>query len=441
MSNKKSPYLILLEQGSHTWNRWVQTLQSKNIIDVLDLPDRFSKLSPLSPIEQNQLAELLSVNTVCELDKEIIIEGELDEMCLEGYIFPYKLHFKNCALKNSFYIHNSFFLEGLSFIDIEFKKTFSLRGLSISKEFEIKSSIMPDQSAILDCTIKSIASITENDFNEAIIYGCDFEETFSSEKNVFSSYLLIKECSFNADAVFNKCEYNENSEFHNCVFNDDLNFLENTFIGNSSFINSKMLGSTRFDGSSFVYPPRFHNAEIHQDTSFLNSIFYSQGMKSELMPYFDQVRAWCTLKTSMNKMQNHSKELMFFSFEKDCVRKVLWMDRNYIKWFFLLLYKITTDYGRSVGRPIIFFLLLIPLFAFVYKKITCNRQVEFIDSLQLSISNSFPFIPSGKIYISQYIKMTDTGLAFQIISGFQNILSIVLLFVIALAVKNFFSIK
>lgn len=162
---------------------------------------------------------------------------------------------------------------------------------------------------------------------------------------------------------------------------DQNSFLGARFLGEANFENRKFRGRTDFsnvgerqrvvrdkngivifdaqgtlsweahpDQGQFSVPPKFHGCELHQDTSFDAAEFPKPSGDDSA------ARAYRTLKLAFSKQQAIREEQRFFRLEIEEETLL----KTGLEGLLFKAYKIFSDYGFSVTRPM-FYLILLPL--------------------------------------------------------------------------------
>lgn len=191
----------------------------------------------------------------------------------------------------------------------------------------------------------------------------------------------------------------------------------------------------------FSVAPNFHGCELNQDTSFDGVIFpKAQGTEKS-------ARAYRTLKLAFSKQQAVKEEQRFFKLEMDEEAKIAFSFRKKYPWIgqrpLFLIYKGISDYGYSVGRPLILLILSLIIFSTIYSyyddvcfffefKKTCSLNT---DAMLYGIIQILPLLGLAK---KDFLDELNIPILFII---FQKIISYPLLFLIGLALRNAFRIK
>ena len=195
--------------------------------------------------------------------------------------------------------------------------------------------------------------------------------------------------------------------------------------------------------TTFAQVPEFHGCEFNQDTSFEGAKF-PQPTGSE-----EAARAYRTLKLAFSKQQAIREEQRFFrlEMEEETLRE------TGLKRVLFKAYKFCSDYGFSVVRPLVYggvlVLALTALYGFLSWLGQCGVSLQACHFapqwLEFSLLQTLPlpgldklvedaskvFWPSGAWW----------GLALSVLVVFHKTISLAVLFLVGLAIRNLFKLK
>lgn len=219
------------------------------------------------------------------------------------------------------------------------------------------------------------------------------------------------------------------------------------------FENRHVSGATNLRGARFHIPPRFHGATLHQETDFKGADF-SAGVGHPSAEH-----AFRTLKLAMSQHQSHEEELLFFGLEMQA--RALHEPSKAVRAVYAL-YGLTSNYGHSVRRPLKF---LVYLFAFslvataaiveLPAVVDCARGAsrciwssERASKIAaLVAAQSIPFAPALKEAAADARKeLLDQpsvwqSSAFLALATVQASISVMLLFLVGLGLRNRFRLR
>lgn len=222
-----------------------------------------------------------------------------------------------------------------------------------------------------------------------------------------------------------------------------VSFENCEFQGLADFENRQFTGSTSFAGTKFLITPRFYGCELHENTSF-EGTFFPQPTGSE-----ESARVYRTLKLAFSKQQAIREEQRFFKLEME---EETLRETGINRWLFGA-YKLFSDYGFSVTRPLLYGSVAVVALSLVYGLLSwlgqcglsvgaCHFAPQWLEfSLlqtlplpgldKLSEAASKAFWPQGAWW--------SFGLSALVI--LHKTLSLAVLFLIGLALRNLFKLK
>lgn len=217
-----------------------------------------------------------------------------------------------------------------------------------------------------DCTNFDHAVFTGNtQFNR-----CRFGKSTSFRGAVFQKSVSFHEATFEDRASFVR------AQFHDKVTFDGTEFKGAVFFGKSKFPSSPMNSVNAFRATRFRELAGFDNIDIHYFAAFNEARFYNgvmlrspsdskseelwyRGLKPDhLVPdgheaYFAALEGGCrVLKQEMEKIADRSREQRYFRYELIARRHR--PDINLMEKWVSHIYGLTSDYGHSIGRPLLY---------------------------------------------------------------------------------------
>ncbi|HEX4889934.1 MAG TPA: pentapeptide repeat-containing protein, partial [Alphaproteobacteria bacterium] len=138
---------------------------------------------------------------------------------------------------------------------------------------------------------------------------------------------------------------------------EGVNFSNAIFTGTCAFDNRSFGSDVNFNGATFEDLAEFHGCEFHPGMSFHQTKFLKTkedklNTKKENDDATERLeRSYRTLKLEMEKLRARNEEADFFALEMECRRQRGSVPR--FERFAATVYKIFSDYGRSIARPLI----------------------------------------------------------------------------------------
>jgi len=318
------------------------------------------------------------------------------------------------------------------------------------RKLESERSVFPPE-----CVIFKETKFTEKaDFTRAV-----FSEDATFELAIFRKEAQFTKATFEAKAEFTSAEFNGPTIFTSIKFEEDSIFHSTIFDHAIDFRNTKFKSTTDFTNTYFKTVPQFQGSELHVDTiwdknpdlwpkppDYINDP-KEKDKEKQKTDSADQAetaeRIWSSLKFQMSRLMRHDDELFFFAKELEA-RAVV--EGKTIPYRF---YKISSDLGRSIGRPAIILLAMLAVFTLIYTLILSLTKEPslyvvsydlWLESLKkafkISLVNSVPFVG-----LQNYVYETGMSVYIFVLGIFQSLSSAAMLFLIGLGIRNRFRIK
>ncbi len=336
----------------------------------------------------------------------------------------------------------------VDFSNVEFEDPVDFEGFSFPHNTVFKGAIFSKQANFHGASFSGVANFACTEFSDkAIFSGAEFSGSAEFVHAEFSGPTLFKNVVFSSYALFETAKkgakFSREANFEGATFEDKAAFSHRTFNDEAIFNNCKFKTTTNFDESVFERPPRFLGTEMHQDTSFHRTEFNNKDAKNdghkELAVH---ANAWRALKLAMNRTHNHQQELLFFGYEMDKkvrLYKTEWREFTEHKKLGLALglklYKWSSDYGRSYILPLIWLVVSIAVFSMGYYYTFQDSDLSW----SLSLATAVSFMGMIKTVLDTF--SLNPNFAFLFFIVLQGIVSVILIFLIGLGLRNRFSIK
>ncbi len=223
----------------------------------------------------------------------------------------------------------------------------------------------------------------------------------------------------------------------------EIHFDGANFGGVADFSNRKFKGKTSFKNVCFSKAPIFHNCELHQDTTF-------EGAKFPLATGSEEaVRAYRTLKLAFSKQQAVREEQRFFrlEMEEETLRE------TGLKRLLFQAYKTFSDYGFSITRPLKYGGLAVLVLTALYGLLSwlgqCGLSVQACHFapqwLEFSLLQTLPLPGLDKLSEAASKAFWPQGawwsFGLSALVILHKTLSLAVLFLIGLALRNLFKLK
>jgi hypothetical protein len=256
-----------------------------------------------------------------------------------------------------------------------------------------------------DADFKGFLFPSDARFNEAAFSGgVGFDHaTFSGrtrfDNATFSGEAWFDMATFSGDARFDNATFSDEAGFERATFSDEAGFYDAIFSGETWFDNATFSGDAWFNNATFKGRTTFDAAKFEDEAKF-NAMrggagFSLAAVRFRAVPIFieanfneaprldnlhiepiykgnlDLPARWRALKRLAVQSLDHEQALLFFKGELQSRR---WAERIFrlgVYWpnpahFPNLAYPVFSDYGRSVLRPLAWWLAGGVLFGFLY---------------------------------------------------------------------------
>lgn len=362
---------------------------------------------------------------------------------------------------------NFHFDDTFSFQGYEFYTDVLFCGSEFSRVANFRKAVFHKKAYFIGTTFNNCFFHDAKFYSDAIFSYSIFKAPAFFSYSKFLKGAIFQSCDFHLPARFDGSEFRElnfaYSEFFGDVdFSGNLNqtlsfgnasFVGSIFRGRANFGNRKFNGKTDFGftwgcQTTFEKVPLFHNSELHQDTTFENAIFPREHSKDET-----DARAYNTLRLAMNKQQFILAEKRFILLQLDAERSISRLPEKLL----FSLYKIFSNYGYSVTRPIFWLLFSMFFFAIIYGLILSVGRCDlekivfgscYIDYSLLIKSIKYSFIQSlpplgieklSNVFIKSFYSQLTTTLI--IITVIQKVISLIGWFLLVLGIRNLYKLK
>ncbi|MCK9993427.1 MAG: hypothetical protein Dbin4_01947 [Alphaproteobacteria bacterium] len=196
------------------------------------------------------------------------------------------------------------------------------------------------------------------------------------ERATFEGYADFSDASFGVGINFTQAIFKDVADFSDTAPapNPDtarrdlalrfISFRKAIFNGQAIFENRAFATSSLFDGAIFENLAQFHGCEFHQGMFFHEADFRKTiGGNNTQTAELEQ--SYRTLKRAMADLHARNEEADFFALEMECRRQRGSVPR--LERIVATAYKIFSDYGRSIARPLVWMGFLLGYgFAYFY---------------------------------------------------------------------------
>ena len=292
----------------------------------------------------------------------------------------------------------------------------------------------------------------------------EFFEVIIFRYAMFSAPADFESATFDGQAFFNLASFTKGAEFSGATFHRLANFNQATFDAGTNFAVSRFLGAATFSFAASSGPLSFEAASFYEVPDFIQMSFHFPARLDDLYvveahPFLlsgdaDRAARYRALKKIAVESYDHVREQSYFASE---ARERRGNDDpvGSPNWLFSIFYELLSDFGRSIARPIGWWLISLLLFAAVTgtnvsakTRSVCNWQSDWLlPEIYLSFLHSLPIVGFGRgekrnqALTCLFGDTANVSPGMDMLFILQNIWSAILIFLFLLAVRNHFRIK
>jgi hypothetical protein len=222
---------------------------------------------------------------------------------------------------------------------------------------------------------------------------------------------------------------------------EQVSFTGAIFKESVSFVGRRFEGVTLFERTQFSVAPSFYGCKLHQATSFWHAKFpLAQGNE-------EAAKAYRTLKLAFAQQQDIREEQRFFKLEmeEEAARETGWR-----RWLYRS-YRELSDFGFSVGRPMILLFATSMLAALIYGwqagLVFDSANTHTAALIHFSLASAIPGLeklaePAALRLFGEVSKgIANYSLPTVLTLLTHKAISLLALFLIGLALRNLFKMK
>jgi len=368
--------------------------------------------------------------------------------CAAGYLFPTGADFSRATFSHS-----------TNFMDATFCRDAGFHYATFSGDAHFGRTTFSGSASFGNATFSKLAHFDGAAFNAtqaccAYFRSATFSELSIFQHAIFSGYAGFWNATFSGPADFGRATFSRSVNFQGATFSDRTDFLRATFSDYADFESATFSDRTDFDNSRFAArtsfadanflkePPTFSGAKLHEGTTWRRVVW--PGPPTNPDKATTHREAYERLKLVMDDQKKFADEHFFLRKELEC-REI--EEPGTLKTFASRIFRLLSDYGWSVERP---FLALALVWAFGAELIHIFEEYEYMadptvdrlgfgQAMALSFSNLFAFLGLGwHIMRDELGSLTAVS---EIVAGLQMFAGPILLFLLALGLRNRFRIK
>lgn len=467
--------LELYEQGPDEWNAWADRM----LLEKRELQQR-GRWTDAPEHRWNEDTRIWHQRARADFAGHVFDESANFTLVR----FPADAVFESAEFRAPAIFHGGQFLGHANFIGATFRTVSNFARARFRDDANFSKATFAEHASFLSTefhrpvlfnhvTFKADIDFSHTQFqSDATFLKAKFHQWSVFHKVAFSGKAVFQEALFAQHARIDQTEFSEIASFNQSVFHGPFFLTDTSFPKGATFatMRAKALLSFRvrfgqlpiFSAAHFDEPPQFDELDLDPDR--LNR-------STEHVPRSILPAHWRTLRRLATQGHDHEHELQFFKGEITARRGT--MDTPFsVRFWAGWLYELLSDFGLSLTRPLIWLVLSVWLFAGVYSTLSpvlsgathalgaaCISGSGSLSTaaLLLSVHKAFPFAgigSSGKLdelYACLYgvspANPSPTILAPRIpdsvavLGVLQFFLSAVLVFLLVLAIRNWFRLR
>ncbi|THK37647.1 hypothetical protein EHS39_13500 [Ensifer sp. MPMI2T] len=460
----------LLDRNRNEWQRWLDAGNSGSTSaadpDLVTFRAIRGELTSLLRSRMgNAKAELPDSTRLADFS-DTIFERRL---FLGGYKFPAGARFDRSVFERGIDATKASFDEDLSLVSAKIKVRGNFRGETFNyvnlDNLEVEGQLgfageVRGEFSMRECTVSGDTVFSHMYFNSHVYFGSarlgpvrfvepKFSESADFAHAEFTGDVDFINAIFHGGSVFIDAVFGASAEFRGTTFKDRAWFDRTLWRGAPvSFTNVRFEAGSRFRGATFVKcVPDFRGAVLHEATE-LDGVTWPATFNEETDQQAN-LYAYERLKLEMERLKKHEDEQFFFRQELR-VRRALMKPLSF-GWLLNFAYEKLSGYGSSFMRPLVGMgalaaigfvaLALLP----VSNKISPSSGMAGIplpcgSAAQLTLLNLLSFLPMRREAIDA-LNHLQFNWIFRAISAVEALGGAVLLFLLALALKNRFRMR
>ena len=461
--------LNLLEQGEKAWNRWANNL----LADKAELEstgiwmgeDQSQWNDESRSWHEKAKVDFSGHNFASDVDfSKFHFPGEVSfrsanfqgNVLFDSAKYHHDANFGEVTFSKYCSFRNSTFTKKAGFLKVEFKDFADFRNVMFKNEANFVSTKFSHWSWFGSADFKGIASFNGADFfDQAYFQNAKFKSEASFAEVTFSRGAIFNNAEFEGVALFLQCSFKSAAFFRESSFKELATFRAISGKGLFSLYNVKFSSLPDFTEAHFEEAPQFDSVE-------LEPVRFQRLQAHETETNYPS--RWRALRRLAIQAHDYERELQFFKGEIIARRRT--EDKlKHARFWFGCLYQLLSDFGRSMGRPLLSLGISLLLFATIYayqspadwyqlliEPASCldGSGDSRIVALGISVVNAFPFAAiSSSDLLNQFyaclygIQESAPVIPYLVtfVSVIQFFVSAVLLFLFLLAVRNHFRIK
>jgi uncharacterized protein YjbI with pentapeptide repeats len=470
--------LELYTKGRDPWNSWAGDLLDKRKILEVNGTWQLGPKGILTGANAETQAWIEAAGA--DFSSLEIKENNAQKIDFSYFTFPGKANFRCVVFSKQTSFYGANFVGAANFVGSVFQEALDCERVNFAEKADFRDVIFHRDAAFWASVFEGAALFSEAEFLGTTRFGkVRFLELSLFGEATFAGECWFKQAEFVGEARFSRSVFQEVS-FSECRFASSARFREAKFCGNANFTASSFDGlHSSFKEATFIKQANFSAMNVKHLFDMVGVKFgevpnFYQAHFTEA-PYLDDVSVplppflgrddpvnvanFRSLRRLAVQAHDHENELKFLKGEIRARRftQDKWWHGAFL---FGLIYDALADFGRSIYRPLLLWMIPFPLFAVLYlltsasiiwgdhmMTLCAGGYDSAIDkALYLSVRNTFLFTlgeyqtATREVYKCLYAQERPP-MYVHFIQYLQSIWSVGMFFLVALAVRNRFKIK
>ncbi|WP_168173405.1 MULTISPECIES: pentapeptide repeat-containing protein [unclassified Thalassospira] len=485
--------LALWKQGKEAWNAWAEkmlaerkALENKGEWDVIVEP--WGEEKPQDETTEKWFKDARAVFSSTETPHVF-----LEATSFEGWLFPSISEWNAATFKG-----------GARFISATFKGIAQFGSATFKRDALFRDTIFEGDAWFRDATFEGDAWFRDATFEgTAWFRDATFERIANFSSSTFEGVARFHSATFEGGAQFTRVTFERDTWFISATFKGISQFSRATFkrdalLSSATFEDATWFHRATFEGDAgfsnvcFEKPTQFSDARFNTDASFnaaqIKQAFDLSGARFKEVPDFRQTHCeeapllddvhidstivkqrkpsdktnfavtakYRALKRLAIQGHDHKHEVEFFAEELKSRRLMVYTQRD-PSWWLSFIFDELSDYGRSIARPLMYWLGVIMLSAVHYIAMATPldpyRATECLAGAGSQVNTAYQLAFAKGLLVPGLADRTIVTQAYDclfgdiipgsaaVVAGIQTLLSAILLFLLLLGIRNRFKLK
>ena len=471
---------VLFAQGLQVWNDWADQmlLQRRALEDAGEWTDGLQ-------LERNEATQQWHEKAKADFSGHDF-ESEVSFVdfrfpgaaSFEGTTFDEEASFDRAQFHDDAKFTGAVLLKGATFLGVEFMGDALFSGAKFAERTFFPDSRFHGAIRFDRARFEGEIDFHSNEFHGDVSFNrAEFVGRTTFYQAIFLGVAHFQNITISDITLFNEVRFCAEAYFDRTVLETPLHLLQTKFESDASF--------TTISGASLILHrlefeelPDFSGAHLEEPPQFdtLNLDAARLNQREVTTPIGSLSARWRALRRLAEQGHDHERELQFFKGEV-IARRGTEDKRTHLRYWVGWLYELFSDFGRSMAQPLVWLVVSVWIFAGIYASqsprlltpadpqpplCVSGSGNATIAALTLSVHNAAPFAGVGssetvdQIYACLYgtamSQMPTQGTfpatgtpgvpyAVALVGVAQFFVSAILIFLMVLAIRNWFRIK